>query len=233
MLLLFDIDGTLLTGASRAHAEALVLALQQVYGVPELSSAGVEAAGRTDLEIARLILLRHGVTATRIDAGLADAQHATIAQFARLCPASLEPNLIPGVAPLLRSLAVRPGVVLSLVTGNLEPVARLKLERAGLGALFDRRQGGFGSDSEDRTDLPAIARARAGDDASTPYPRERTVVIGDTPRDIACARADAVRCLAVTSGPFAAPELSAADGVARDAHELGRLIDAELQRAVV
>ena len=233
VLLLFDIDGTLLVGASRSHAEALLLALQDVYGVPGLSSDGVEAAGRTDLEIARLILLRHDVAAKRIDGGLMDVQHATVEHFAELCPASLEPNLVPGIAPLLRSLAGRSGVILSLVTGNLEPVARLKLERAGLGALFDRRQGGFGSDSEDRTDLPAIARARAGDDASTPYPRERTLVIGDTPRDIACARADAVRCLAVTSGPFAAAELSAADGVARDARELGRLIDGELERAVV
>lgn len=235
MLLLFDIDGTLLVGASRAHAEALLLALQDVYGVPELSSDGVEAAGRTDLEIARLILLRYDVPAKRIDSGLMDVQHSTVEHFAELCPESLEPNVVPGIAPLLRSLAGRSGVILSLVTGNLEPVARLKLERAGLGALFDRGQGGFGSDSEDRTDLPAIARrrARSDDDGSTAYPRERTLVIGDTPRDIACARADGVRCLAVATGPFAAEELSGADGVARDAGELGRLIEAELARAVV
>src|SRR5208283_449329 len=108
------------------------------------------------------------------DRGLMDVQHATVEHFAELCPESLEPNLVPGIAPMLRSLAGRPGVVLSLVTGNLEPVARVKLERAGLGELFERGQGGFGSDSEDRTDLPAIARRRAGgEDGSTPYPRER------------------------------------------------------------
>jgi phosphoglycolate phosphatase-like HAD superfamily hydrolase len=231
VLLLFDIDGTLLSGASKAHAEALLAALGDVYGVAGASSAGVEAAGRTDLEIARLILLRRGMSADRIDAGLMDLQLATSEQFARLCPPSLAENLIPGVAPLLRSLAARPGVVLSLVTGNLEPVARLKLRRAGIGELFARGQGGFGSDSEDRCDLPEIARRRAADGGSTPYPRERTLVIGDTPRDIACARADAVRCLAVATGPYPAAELADADGVAEDAQALRRLIAAELQRA--
>ena len=92
----------------------------------------------------------------------------------------------------------RTSIRLSLVTGNLEPIARLKLERAGVGRFFEAGQGGFGSDHEDRGRLPAIARSRASD---PPWPRERTVVIGDTPRDIACARADEVRVAAVATGP--------------------------------
>ena len=100
---------------------------------------------------------------------------------------------------LLTELSARPDEFrLSLVTGNLEPIARLKLERAGVGRFFAAGQGGFGSDHEDRGRLPAIARARASD---PPWPRERTVVIGDTPRDIACARADGVRVAAVATGP--------------------------------
>ena len=86
---------------------------------------------------------------------------------------------------MLEELDAREGVRLAVLTGNLEPIARLKLARAGLGRFFEHGQGGFGSDHEDRTELPAIARARAGG-----YPRAQTVVIGDTPRDIACARAD-------------------------------------------
>ena len=92
------------------------------------------------------------------------------------------------------------GVRLGLVTGNFEPVARLKLRQAGIGSFFAGCPGGFGSDSEDRAGLPAIARRRAGD-GGRPFPRERTVVIGDTPRDIACARADGLRCIAVATGP--------------------------------
>ena len=91
------------------------------------------------------------------------------------------------------------------MTGNLEPVARLKLTRAGIGRHFASGQGGFGSDSEDRSDLPPIARARAAAwNGGEPWPRERTVVVGDTPRDIACARADGVHVVAVPTGPFAA-----------------------------
>jgi phosphoglycolate phosphatase-like HAD superfamily hydrolase len=112
------------------------------------------------------------------------------------------------------------------VTGNLEPVARLKLERAGIGHHFEAGQGGFGSDSEERAALPPIARRRAGGDR--PYPRERTIVIGDTPRDVACARADGVRCLAVATGPFGEDDLREADGVAADARGLGPLLEAAL-----
>ena len=124
---------------------------------------------------------------------------------------------------LLAGLSGPEGPLLALVTGNFEPIARLKLERAGLGRHFARGQGAFGSDSEDRAELPPIARRRAGADGRS-YPRERTVVVGDTPRDIACARADGVRCLAVATGPFPAEELRAADAVAADAHELGELL---------
>jgi phosphoglycolate phosphatase-like HAD superfamily hydrolase len=110
-------------------------------------------------------------------------------------------------------------VKLGLLTGNYEPIARLKLERAGIGGAFPVGQGAFGSDAEDRTALPAIARRRAGTDEA-PYPRRETIVIGDTPRDIACAHADGVRCVAVASGSFTTEALADADAVARDATEL-------------
>ena len=125
---------------------------------------------------------------------------------------------------LLADLDERDGVSLALVTGNFEPVARLKLARAGIGLWFAPGQGGFGSDNEDRAALPAIARRRAARDG-TAWPRERTLVIGDTPNDIACARADGVRCLAVATGPFAADDLHGADAVAADAGELRELLD--------
>ena len=110
-------------------------------------------------------------------------------------------------------------MTLSLVTGNYEAVARLKLPRAGIGRYFAAGQGAFGSDSEDRAALPPIARRRAGQ-LGSPYPRERTIVIGDTPRDIACAHADGVRVFAVATGPYAADDLRDADAVAPAVAEL-------------
>jgi phosphoglycolate phosphatase len=212
VLVLFDIDGTLLLRAHVEHREALADAVREVWGVDDPGSSAVPAAGRTDGEIAREICLLGGVDAARIDAGADDFRAACATAYARRCPADLRDRLAPHAERVLSALAARPGVRLSLVTGNLEAVARLKLHRAGLGAYFAAGQGGFGSDAEDRTELPAIARRRAGADGGA-YPRERTVVVGDTPNDIACARADGVRCVAVATGPFDAAELGAADAV--------------------
>jgi phosphoglycolate phosphatase len=215
VLLLFDVDGTLLLKATAAHAEAVHEALREVYGVGDLSAVRVEAAGRTDYEIARAICLQLGLTAERFDAGRQEFRIACVAAYARLCPGDLSEFVAPGVTDVLEALAARDGTRLALLTGNLEPIARLKIRRAGLGRFFEPGQGGFGSDHEDRTELPAIARRRAGH-----YPRAKTVVIGDTPRDIACARADGVRCIAVATGPYGPDELAKADVVLRSAHEL-------------
>lgn len=174
------------------------------------------------------MLLGAGVSARQIDDGATAVREACARGYTELCPPSLAEKVVPGIPELLEWLATREDVSLSLVTGNYEPVARLKLQRAGLGEFFPAGQGGFGSDSEDRTVLPAVARRRAGVDG-VPHPRETTMVIGDTPGDIACARADGVRCVAVTTGPFGAGELRAADGVAQQPGDLRALIAGALE----
>jgi phosphoglycolate phosphatase len=230
VLLLFDIDGTLVLGATDAHRDALKAALREVHGV-EVRSARrvVPPAGRTDAEIARALLLDAGISAERIDDRAEDVRDACCRIYAQLSTADLSHTVLPGIRDLLEWLSERAGVKLALVTGNYEPVARLKLKRAGIGRFFPAGQGAFGSDDEDRAALPAIARRRAGV-VGKPHPRSDTIVIGDTPRDIACARADGVRCFAVATGPYEADALSGADAVARDIDELRGLIEAELQR---
>jgi phosphoglycolate phosphatase len=196
------------------HALAIREAAASVHGLPALDARVVEAAGRTDLAIARDLLLAAGVAAPRLD----ELQRAAVSAYERLAPDDLSAKVAPGIVELLPVLAAEPDVFrLSLVTGNLEPVARLKLARAGLGGFFAAGQGAFGSDAEDRDVLPAIARARASAPA---WPRERTVVIGDTPRDIACARADGLRVVAVGTGPFGVEALADADAVVDDARAL-------------
>jgi phosphoglycolate phosphatase len=179
-----------------------------VHGV-ELDGLRVEAAGRTDAAIARDLLRAAGVADGEIDARAADVVAAAVTAYEELCPPDLSAYVAPGVADALAALAEEPEAYrLALVTGNLEPVARRKLASARIGHYFPAGQGGFGSDAEERGQLPAVARARAGG-----WARERTVVIGDTPRDIACARADGVRVIAVATGPFAAEALADADAV--------------------
>jgi phosphoglycolate phosphatase-like HAD superfamily hydrolase len=229
ILLLFDIDGTLVSGATEAHSEALRRALLTVHGVHVETIRGpVSPAGRTDGEIARTILLEAGVSARRIDELADEVRERCCEEHARLCPSDLSHTVLPGVTQLLEWLAGSDHACLGLLSGNYEPVGRLKLARAGLGRFFPAGLGAFGSDSEDRTSLPAIARRRAGR-RGLPHPRNQTVVIGDTPRDIACARADRVGCIALATGPFAADELGAADAVARDAFELRTELEATLR----
>lgn len=228
LLLLFDIDGTLVLRGSAAHRKALFAALKEVHGLDDPGAVrAIDPAGRTDGEIARAILLQHDVPADRIDARALDVRHACAHAYAELCPEDLSDLVAPGVVDLLEALSDRDEMRLSLLTGNFEAVARLKLRRAGIGDYFEPEQGAFGSDGEDRAGLPAIARRRAGA-AGAPHPREKTMVIGDTPLDIACARADDVRCLAVATGPFGVADLGDADGVAAHAAELLPLVEAAL-----
>jgi phosphoglycolate phosphatase-like HAD superfamily hydrolase len=228
LLLLFDIDGTLVWRASTEHAEALHIALHEIHGVDTRAvRARISAAGRTDGEIARLLLLDAGVPADVIDERAPDVREACCQAYVRLCPSDLSDRLVPGITSLLGWLSGRDDVRLSLTTGNFEAVARLKLKRAGIGRHFPAGQGAFGSDSEERAALPHIARKRAGH-AGIEHPRKHTIVIGDTPRDIACARADGVRCFAVATGAAQASALSQADGVAGDPRQLQQLLEAAL-----
>lgn len=222
-LLLFDIDGTLLLRASEPHRLALLAALRAVYGLSDPASQRVSAAGKTDTQIAREIALAAGVRAEQFDALVPDLVAVCGEIFDRDCPATLADHVAGGVSELLDALAATGDVKLSLLTGNYERVARTKLDRAGIGAHFSQGQGAFGSDAEQRELLGPIARARAGS-AGAPHPREDTTIIGDTPLDIACARADGLRVIAIATGPYEAAALADADVVVPDARALRALL---------
>ena len=228
MLLLFDIDGTLLLGATDAHRDALHAALREVHGIDASAiPRPISPAGRTDGEIARALLLASGISAAQMDERADAVREECCRAYAQLSTDDLSHTVLPGVREMLDWLAARDDVVLGLLTGNYEAVARLKLTRAGLGGYFPSGQGAFGSVAEDRAALPAIARRRAGT-TGTPYPRSLTVVIGDTPFDIACAQADGVQCIAVATGPYEVGALAAADVVVADTAELQAALAVEL-----
>lgn len=212
MLVLVDIDGTLLHGAPRSHAEALVAAMRDVHGVAAAAAdvAAVGPAGRTDREIARLVLRGHGVADGAISAAMGDWMRRAAELYPAIDAGAPAPVVAPGAGGALARLAGT-GAATALLTGNLEPIARAKMARAGLGAWFGPGGGAFGSDHERRDALVPIARGRAGARGNGD-----AVVVGDTPRDIACARAGGARCVAVATGPYPAAELAAADAVVAD-----------------
>ena len=224
LLLLFDIDGTLLQRASSSTARALREAAGAVHGRRRSTASRSSSPGRTDAAIARDLLRSRAWRAgasTRAPTRCATRRGEPTRSCAR---PTCRRVVAPGMPELLDELAARPDDVPALAR-HRQPRADRAAEarRAPASArYFERGQGGFGSDSEDRAELPAIARARG---AGPPWPRERTVVIGDTPRDIACARADGVRVAAVATGPFAVEALADADAVVDDARALLPVLD--------
>jgi phosphoglycolate phosphatase-like HAD superfamily hydrolase len=211
-LILFDIDGTLVRGGPAKTA--FLGAMAETYGTtgdPESVSFG----GKTDPQIAREILGGAGLDRAAIDAGLPTLWERYLN---RLEPA-LETHpmtVLPGVPELLEGLSMLDGVALGLVTGNIVGGAKLKLESAGLWDRFD--VGSFGSDHEERDELPIIALGRAEERWGRSIEPAEALIVGDTPRDIACGRACAIRTVAVATGTYSAAALVAAgaDHVLRD-----------------
>jgi phosphoglycolate phosphatase len=216
LLLLWDIDGTLLQyGGAREHAAALIQALEELYGIelPDDAVQRVRPMGKTDRQIAREVLADAGVEAIPGDDWVARVWELyREADLGRLRQGAME-----GAQETL-AWAVEAGHVNALLTGNIEPVAHHKLAAAGLGRWFAAGQGAFGSDAEDRRELVPVARQRAGG-----WPRERTVVIGDAPGDVACALADGGNGVALL-GHFGADELDGAHVLVERLTELPRAL---------
>ncbi|HEV2148066.1 MAG TPA: haloacid dehalogenase-like hydrolase [Longimicrobiaceae bacterium] len=205
-LVLFDIDGTLLTadGAGRrAFHDALVAVFGTTGPIGDYSFAG-----RTDPQIARELLSAGGVEAREIELGMEGLWRAYLRNLEREV-ARIEVRALPGVHALLERVEAEGGdVVLGLLTGNVAEGARLKLERAGIG--FRRfRVGAFGSDHADRPELPAVAVRRAEALTGHRYQGKEIVIVGDTPFDISCGEHLGVRTIAVATGGHPAAELAA------------------------
>ncbi|MBO9533402.1 MAG: haloacid dehalogenase-like hydrolase [Solirubrobacteraceae bacterium] len=219
-LVLLDIDGTLVWRASKAHALAVVAAIHEVHGQLELQP--VDAAGMTDRRIVRAMLRGAGMDDPAIDADMDWLLAIAARRYEELCEPDLSHTVLDGIPELLDELSGAPGVQLGLVTGNVESIAHRKLAAAGIAAPLLPFVGAYGSDAEDRDLLVPVAQERAGLLAGMlgRWPSERTVVVGDTPHDISCARAAGAAVIAVTTGAYGADALTAADAVASDAVEL-------------
>ena len=205
-LLLFDIDGTLLS-AGGAGGRAFLDALREVFGTAGAVD-GVSFAGKTDPQIARELLGGGGWATDAVDERLPELWPVYLRHLERrICAVDVQP--LPGVPGLLDALeAVGEPTVLGLLTGSVAAGARIKLKAAGL--RFERfRVGAFGSDHGDRPELPAVAVERAERTTGHRFRGKEVVVIGDTPYDIRCGERLGVRTIAVATGSYGRDELAA------------------------
>jgi phosphoglycolate phosphatase-like HAD superfamily hydrolase len=219
-LVLFDIDGTLLS-ADGAGKRAIHRALMEVFGtIGHLP--GYSFAGRTDPEIVRDLLRSADVPDAEIDAALPALWFRYVENLHREMH-DTRVQALPGVAELL-DLVDSHGdeVLLGVLTGNIREGARIKIEAARLG--FRRfRVGAFGSDHAQRPELPAIAVERARALTGVGYEGKEIVIIGDTPKDVECGAHLGVRTIAVATGHHPEDELAAAGAD----HVFGDLGDVE------
>ena len=229
MLLLFDIDGTLIRASPTAHQRAMLDAVRHVYGVSfgdgEDPIGQVVPNGKTDRQIVREMLAPRGVTGAAVDEGFPSFERIACELHSASRDEVLTGEVRDRTAGLLRALR-DDGHVLALLTGNLEPIARHKMDLAGLGEFFAAGLGGFGSDAEARPDLVPLARERAAGRDGRSHPREDTVVIGDTPLDVAAAHADDVRAIGVGGFRYTRDDLLAAgaDAAVDELHHVADVV---------
>ena len=225
-LVLWDIDGTLVD-ADGLGGEAFLEAFERVTGAPPRQL--VPFAGRTDLEIALDLLETAG-----IDAGerlLPDFERALAASMAARAELVRERGRpFPGVRSALERLHGEPGIHQSLLTGNIQPNAHVKLAAFGLHELLDMDIGAYGSDHRRRGELVAVARRKALALRGMAVDAAEIVLVGDTPLDVAAAIEGGARAVGVATGPYGEGELrkSGADAVLPDLADLGAVLEALL-----
>jgi phosphoglycolate phosphatase-like HAD superfamily hydrolase len=202
-LVLFDIDGTLVTddGAAR-HAFADGLAA--VYGFRG-DVGRYDFSGRTDPQIARMILLDAGWSESDVDERLSALWQHYLAGLARNAAGRV--RALPGIPPLLDAIASDDQLTLALLTGNIEPGARLKLGAVSLNDVFPF--GAFGSDSPQREELPPIAVERAAAATGHTFRGSDVVIIGDSIYDVRCGVPHGATTIAIASGKTPAAKLKA------------------------
>jgi phosphoglycolate phosphatase-like HAD superfamily hydrolase len=202
-VVLFDIDGTLISSGGAGRA-ALLAGLAEEFG-PRPLSTRLDLSGRTDLAILQDMLRLAGL------ANSPDNVQRLRAAYLRHLPARMRAHttdvpagsayharVLPGIAGLLDCLAQRDDVHVGLLTGNMRDGASIKLGHFGLFEHFGF--GGYGDVHHDRDDVARAALADAGRHLGRPIDPRRVWVVGDTPLDVRCARAVGARVLAVVTG---------------------------------
>jgi phosphoglycolate phosphatase-like HAD superfamily hydrolase len=232
-LVLWDIDGTLVQ-AGEVGRDIFTEAFQAVVGrAPDQVSARMLAmAGRTDPEIALELLAAH-----EVDEGErhlpAFSEALVTALAAKAAVIRERGRALPGARETLAALDRTEGVVQSLLTGNVQPNALLKLASFELDGYLDFEVGGFGSDHHHRPSLVEVARTKAEAKYGTAFAGPATVLVGDTPLDVAAGRAGGARVVAVATGPYGVEELEStgADAVLADLRDTEAAIGAILSGA--
>ena len=201
-LILFDIDGTLIT-AGGAGTRSMNFAFRELFGIEE-AFRNIPMAGKTDIQIMKEGLKTHGLPYLN---GNVDRMTEKYIDFLTVEINNPQRRLKRGVQEALGMMKGM-NMTIGLLTGNLRTGARIKLGACGIDHYFI--DGAFGSDHEDRDRLLPVALEKFSA-RGLHFSPEQCVVIGDTPRDVQCARIHGAGCIAVATGPYSREELLKTD----------------------
>lgn len=224
-LILWDVDGTLVR-AGDIGAAVFDLALDAVVG--RRPDTRIRMSGKTDPQIVHEYLAQMGVPAdpATVDAVLRgiEGQLAAAAAEGELLQSG---SACAGVGDVLAALAGDERVVSSLLTGNVFPNALVKVGAFGLDRYLDLEVGAYGSDHRDRNELVPFALSRLEAERGVRLTGEQVWIVGDSPRDLACARAAGASCLLVATGRYRLDELAdlGADAVLADLSDTARVVE--------
>ena len=200
-LLLFDIDGTLIkSGADGAHRASFSYATQKVFGIP-VNLKEISTAGKIDSQILLELLEIEGINPAESKKKL-DLLFEHMVQYFKENTVDLERFVLPNVLITLQKLQERKDLILGLLTGNVEEIGWMKMEKSGLRKFF--QVGVFGNEALKRTDLVAKALGKVKNHEIS---LKDTYIIGDTPLDIKCAKEVGCLAVAIPSGSYLAEEL--------------------------
>jgi phosphoglycolate phosphatase-like HAD superfamily hydrolase len=205
-ILLWDIDGTLIRSTRPGGYKVYTIpVLEEIFGTSG-RLADMRVSGMTDLQIVFEALNDSGISQEEILAQ-AETLVARLTEEARRVTGNGVKffELLPGVRDTLEALAAHPRYQSALLTGNIKPMAELKMELVGLDHFFTL-PGAFGDESHNRRDLPARAAERIRKHLQMDLTPEQFIVIGDTPNDIDCAHHFGARAVAVGTGRFYSTE---------------------------
>jgi len=214
-LILFDIDGTLMDSGG-AGTRSMNLAFEDLFSFPD-AFRGIPMAGKTDIQIMKEGLRKHGLDSENGNVRLLIGSY--VEHLGRLIE-NRKKHLKPGIKETLELLSGRKNVSLGLLTGNIEAGARIKLDSFDLNRFFPF--GAFGNDNEDRNKLLPVVVERFGNLYQKGIDYRDCIVIGDTPRDVECAKIYGAYAVAVATGPYTYDSLVAtgADMVLRNISEM-------------
>lgn len=206
VLLLFDIDGTILRMKGGSAKKLFKAFIREFMGKDLPDNAELDFAGMTDINILRQVASAVGIPFYDMENNLDEIWERLAVYFKPYCTSEFI-YLLPGISELLEELYKTKNYQLSLLTGNFRENAYMKLATFGLDSYFPF--GAFGSDLEDRNLLPEIAFARANKFNGAVYSNKNAIIIGDSPRDVECGKSNSIPVLAVATGDFAYDDLAA------------------------